>query len=1055
MQPQDDDEDGSPASEGPIEVMEVDDAVALVKRARECGDLTKEQAAVLTRQFQEAAAFVRDSRSKQAEVATSLAERRSVLAVAQQELDEVDEEQNLHQAAMTKVLEQKKRVTVEMRETEARAQGLEGELITQEISKSELERKITKLTKENEARVRPKLDAMAAEVSAMRAELAETNSTIASTQEREMELMGRANALRNSLAELRADHGNEEKLLARQIPERKRIAKQVDVVSKALGGLVRDFDRYTGLIEGTAVNPNGYNAQLERHAIRKRDLEASCAALRDKLDASRAAVEQREESIDEQRAIFERRQLEQRELEARKMELQLQTREVQSTLKATRDDVSRESRLFDRLKRKLKGQIKAMPVVRSMVPGMETNVRDTQTELDMSNNSHRMKKEEQAGIEREIAVLMLSYLSKEELADDQREALGAQITVREAHEIELASWRHEEESMRATTSLLTAQRQQRAREASTAQTNEKTTRLLLKMRLLSLRDYTKRASETEANLAEFQKLYDVVRKERNRYVNLIQASNQALAEMTEKIRILDSEIGILRNEALSKDATTGKEQELIKHAQADRDGQRYEVSKKHDTYRTEQENVEQQIVEISKLNVVINRLERKMINIKGGYDALVEARNETGQQVIARNDELCILYERANVQGSAMQEGRKTLSMLDDELRLRSLSVAELKRQCGAVRKRVPQLPVLVEQVTALKASIAEKRELTQRLCTELETPRNQARWRELGGHDPTTDECKAKHVVLEERLNRKKTEHLEQELALDEITALTAQLSKSANEGREDALQLAQYANALQARIRESARKLMAVMSELSMYQGTALRLEQERAASDSQLVNAEERLGAGLAPTAEAEDQFRRMRVIWRRRAGEADRSAAMQDRNTAVAAGLVRTTAEPRPNACVLAERCGDVVLRSASASCAPHPPRCTLPRSHSSSSPPRTLQLHSKRPWDPAAVRWPRALQAHCRAGSDYGVDAPHAQADSARNYLVSAAANAPPHPPREVAAIVRSSANASRGKRCVRGGLSSRLSTTSTQLLSTRIKRKSEVPSAELVWYRYS
>ena len=89
----------------------------------------------------------------------------------------------------------------------------------------------------------------------------------------------------------------------------------------------------------------------------------------------------------------------------------------------------------------------------------------------------------------------------------------------------------------------------------------------------------------------------------------------------------------------------------------------------------------------------------------------------------------------------------------------------------------------------------------------------------------------------------------------------------------------------------------------ERSMHQGTSLRLEQERVASEGQLADAEERLGAGLAPSAEAEDQFRRMRVVWQRRAGEAGGSAAMQDRNTAVAAGLVRTTAEPRPNACVV--------------------------------------------------------------------------------------------------------------------------------------------------------
>ena len=886
------------AGEGPIEVMDVDDALALVKRARDCGDLTKEQFAHVSQQFRDAAEFLADSRSKQSVLSTQLAEQRGTLAIAEAELAEIDTEQHMHQDAVSKVLDQKKKVTIDLRETEARAQGLEGELITQELSKSELERKINNLTKKNEARVRPKLNAMAAEVKTMRAELDETTSTIATTQEREIELMGRANALRAALAELRDDQENEEKLLARQGPEKKRIMKQVEVVGRALGGLVADFDKVSAQIDA----PSGYNFQIERAGVRKRMLETESSALRDKLDASRAAVARREESIDEQRAVFEQKQLEQRELEARKLELQLETREVQTNLKAARDAIARKGRAFDVLKRKLKGQQKAMPVVRSMVPGMETNVRDAQTELEMCTRSHHNFKEEQAGIERETAMLMLSYLNREEIAEGQRTDVAAMVARREGQEIELATWRHEEESMSATISLLTAQRQQRAREAGVMQGNEKQARVLLKMRLLELRDFTKRANETESTLAEFQKLYDVVRKERNKYINLIQASNQALAEMTEKIRILDSEVGILRNEALAKEATTIKEQEAIKYSQADRDGQRYEVSKKHDTYRTEQENVEQQIVEISKLNVVINRLERQMIAIKGGYDSLVEARNESGQQVIARNDELCILYERANVQGSALQEGRKTLMGLDDELRLKKLKLAEIERQCGAVKKRVPQLPALAEKVIGLKSDISEKRELTKRLCAELETPKNQARWRELGGRDPTTDECKEKHLVLEERLNRKKTEHLEQELALDEITALTSQLSKAANEGREDALQLAQYANALQAQIRESARKLMSVMSELSMYQGTAMRLEEERGEREEELLIAEENMSQGMAPSLEAEDQFRRMSKVWLRRNGEVNRNTAQQDRASALAAGLVRTTAEPRPNAYV---------------------------------------------------------------------------------------------------------------------------------------------------------
>lgn len=43
-------------------------------------------------------------------------------------------------------------------------------------------------------------------------------------------------------------------------------------------------------------------------------------------------------------------------------------------------------------------------------------------------------------------------------------------------------------------------------------------------------------------MKEFSALYEVVKNERNKYVNLIQSSSQALAEMREKIRILVNEV---------------------------------------------------------------------------------------------------------------------------------------------------------------------------------------------------------------------------------------------------------------------------------------------------------------------------------------------------------------------------------------------------------------------------------------------------------------------------------------------------------------------------------
>ena len=54
-------------------------------------------------------------------------------------------------------------------------------------------------------------------------------------------------------------------------------------------------------------------------------------------------------------------------------------------------------------------------------------------------------------------------------------------------------------------------------------------------------------------LKEFAKLYDIIKNERNKCVNLIQTSTQKAAEMREKIKILQNEIEILRTAVTQKD----------------------------------------------------------------------------------------------------------------------------------------------------------------------------------------------------------------------------------------------------------------------------------------------------------------------------------------------------------------------------------------------------------------------------------------------------------------------------------------------------------------------
>lgn len=59
-------------------------------------------------------------------------------------------------------------------------------------------------------------------------------------------------------------------------------------------------------------------------------------------------------------------------------------------------------------------------------------------------------------------------------------------------------------------------------------------------------------------------------------------------------------------------------------------------------------------MEIEKQNGVINALEREMLRLKAMYEAAVEQRNFAGVQLIDRNDELCVLYEKSNIQETTL-----------------------------------------------------------------------------------------------------------------------------------------------------------------------------------------------------------------------------------------------------------------------------------------------------------------------------------------------------------------------------------------------------------------
>lgn len=91
--------------------------------------------------------------------------------------------------------------------------------------------------------------------------------------------------------------------------------------------------------------------------------------------------------------------------------------------------------------------------------------------------------------------------------------------------------------------------------------------------------------------------------------------------------------------------------------------------------------------------------------------------------------------------------------------------------------------------------------------------------------------------IQLEQRLSTKEEQSLEKDLILEQTNRLIERLSTKAEAGKDDTLALAKKVNDLQNKIKDITRKMMATLSELTIHQSDALRLQQEKNVKDMEL--------------------------------------------------------------------------------------------------------------------------------------------------------------------------------------------------------------------------
>lgn len=564
-------------------------------------------------------------------------------------------------------------------------------------------------------------------------------------------------------------------------------------------------------------------------------------------------------------------------------------------------------------------------------------------------------------MKRDVDILINNFL-KEEISEKRCVKDKENIQANIQHLEELLSERSmQEQAHKRELAELAMHREQISRECSRNQGRVLLAKNELKVKEVILRELRKRHDEMQARLTSLMEMFQNVKRERSQKAAQIQSASQRMSEMQEKIKILENELEVLRRESLIKDSELSRKKreshelrQTCKNLRVDKN----KCKKKLD----EAANVERDLKnQMRKLNNVITVTEDDMLELKRAYEDAVENRNYTGIQLIDRNDELCILYEKSNIQESIIKNGLLMINKRSEEIRGLTVQLTDTQRQIELCQRVLPQVRDMEEDLAKLVQDLEDERWRASVLESDLTDPLNPSRWRKLGkvgtsssanastkrsdeepqggngsaspsatavaaaaGNEGPSEEfveLQAKHQSLEQRVASVNERLMEKELILEEVTELSNKLRRQALNGRDFTLALAKKVNNYQFDIKTKTKKMMATLSELSMVQASSIQLQMEVQQLEDTVSDAHRRTDIGEAPTEGIAQRIER-----EERSRQRYQSMLQSKREAAAASEQLLTTAEQRPNAYIPQE--GDLNLPKPYGLHAPYKPNMAV-------------------------------------------------------------------------------------------------------------------------------
>ncbi|XP_073963591.1 cilia- and flagella-associated protein 58-like [Choristoneura fumiferana] len=238
--------------------------------------------------------------------------------------------------------------------------------------------------------------------------------------------------------------------------------------------------------------------------------------------------------------------------------------------------------------------------------------------------------------------------------------------------------------------------------------------------------------------------------------------------------------------------------------------------------------------EEARLNRIVGEGDVARAKLAKELEGLMNERDVVGAQLVRRNDEISLLYEKIRILEITLHRGERQYEQRVEDIRLLRLEIIRLRKEKNLLSKGIENMTDLRLEVFNIERELGRERLRVRALEEALETPLNVHRWRKLQGTDP--ESVRLTHKL---RLTQKKVLAQSEMLVLKERELKETKNLYSAVKDMlalQPSPEIQQTLNRTQRALAQRTTKMKCLIAELSMreQQVTDLRLELDRVNGD-----------------------------------------------------------------------------------------------------------------------------------------------------------------------------------------------------------------------------